>query len=250
MSTSLKELEGTNIANLLFLMEYLTEHANGVILWVVLIMKELRVLFLDGFWTLGEIRQMLSSIPQDLEQCYEEMVRRIMKEIERGNGTSRHTREQCVAKTQMMLSWPTFFYRPLSVREFRDIMAIGDIEARKVPVDVIEINTAPISSTLTSLLSVYRLHSENQVHRAVLYFGGGCLESGGGPKYSHTQSHQNVLKTDVLQLLHRSAKDSLLWNTRAAPFQLHAALVCFYHFIAWDQVPAAVTSGAWSSDGS
>lgn len=219
-SSGLKELEATNITDLLFLVEYLLEHANGIILWVVLIMRELRGLFLGGFWTLGDIRDMVSSLPKDLEQCYEEMIRRIMKGAERDKETRQYGREHCVAKTQMMLSWATFAYRPLTIREFRDVIAMGDIQTRDLSLNNVNVDPASISSA--SLLSEHRLHNEKQVHSAVLYFCGGFLESVGSPRYSHTQSHQHYSKTDVLQLLHRSAKDFLIWNHRAAPFQLHA----------------------------
>jgi Ankyrin repeats (3 copies) len=218
-STGFGELEETSITDLLFLWEYLIEHANGVILWVVLIIKELRSLFLEGFWTLREVKQMVSSLPQDLEQCYEEMIARIMKAHEKNKLKDRFGKEQLVAKTHMMLTWATFAYRPLTFGEFRDVIAIWDIQnlyqsAHNIPKD---------STTFPpmSLLPEYRLQNEKQVHKAVLYFCGGFLESVGGVKYKHDQSFRHVSKTDVLQLLHRSAKDFLLSNNRATPFQLH-----------------------------
>lgn len=209
-SNIFKGPEDTSITDLFFLSEYLIEHANGIILWVVLIIRELRELLIGGFWTLGQTKDMLSSLPQDLEQCYEGIVRRIMKSVERERYGSQQGREQRMAKTQMMLSWVTFAYRPLNLREFRDVIAIGDIQARNLSSDKIDVDTV--------LLSEHRLRSEKQVHSAVLHFCGGFLESG-GVKYNNTKHHS---KTDILQLLHRSAKDFLLYNKRAAPFQLQS----------------------------
>jgi hypothetical protein len=213
-----KQLEETNITDLYFAKDYILQHANGIILWVVLIIKELRSLFLDGFWTLIEIKQMLSSLPRDLEQCYEEMIRRIMKGAERDSQRGKYAIEQRLTKTQMMLSWATFAVRPLTLEEFREIIAIGDIESQIATEKTERNNMPPLSST--TLLTEHRFHNEKQVHRAVIHFCSGLLETMDGVRFVHTQSHRYVSATDVVQLLHRSAKDFLLYNKRAGRFQM------------------------------
>jgi ankyrin repeat protein/energy-coupling factor transporter ATP-binding protein EcfA2 len=213
-----KELEETNASDLIFIREYLLEHANGIILWVVLILKELTSLFLDGFWTLREIREMLSSLPRDLEQCYEEMIRRILKEVEKSGTRSRYGKERHLEKTLTMLSWAAFAFRPLTIQEFREIIAIGDFEARKV------MPQAGLGSEpSTVVLAEHRLHNQKQVHKAVLYFCSGFLETVDGARLMTSKSRKYVSDTDILQLLHRSAKDFLLRNPRARPFQLQLA---------------------------
>jgi energy-coupling factor transporter ATP-binding protein EcfA2 len=57
------------VDDLRFVNDYLISNANGVILWVVLILKELRLALKVGFWTLNKIRELLTSLPKDLEHC-------------------------------------------------------------------------------------------------------------------------------------------------------------------------------------
>ena len=131
------------------------------------------------------MRQKLSNLPRDLEQCYEEMIRRIMRGAEKDQQRGRDGRELHISKTKMMLSWATYACRPLTFAEFRDIIAIGDIQQQELSLDTTNVSAA-------SLLSEYRLGSEKQVHKAVLHYCGGFLEPIGAVKYTHTQSRHHI----------------------------------------------------------
>src|SRR6266536_1972989 len=60
-----------------FVKKYLVEAAEGVILWVVLVIDELYHHIIRGFWTLREIRAKLFSLPKDLEETYSGIINRL-----------------------------------------------------------------------------------------------------------------------------------------------------------------------------
>jgi len=107
-----------NISDLSFVRDYLIQNANRVILWVVLILKDLEQTFNTGFWSLKEIKEMLTSLPRDLEQWYVEMIRRIIQDTEREFQKRNYPKHQRLAKTKLMLSWATFAKRAMTIEEF------------------------------------------------------------------------------------------------------------------------------------
>ena len=188
-----------------FVGEYLTRHADGVILWVVLILDKLLRHVEKGSHTKREIKEKLESLPMGLESIYEEIVVRLRgKHDEKG-----------IAQGRLMLTWGSFAKRPLTVQELRDAIAIptetGYVFER--PTDFLdenrihipdETNWAPIRRRIAdmcgSLLEVVRPNSENLIK-------------------IHCKSRR-VKPTYVVQLLHQTVKDFLVHSNSASPLNL------------------------------
>ncbi|TDZ15835.1 Vegetative incompatibility protein HET-E-1 [Colletotrichum orbiculare MAFF 240422] len=91
----------------------LIDHADGVILWVVLVLRELGALFEDPSCTPTRILKALDQIPENLEDLYEDMFVRL-----RASPTRSH------AKAALLFTWLLFAQSTLKVCEVRDIVAI------------------------------------------------------------------------------------------------------------------------------
>ena len=97
-----------------FVRDYLIRKAEGVILWVVLIIKELTRQVAKGYYTIRAIKERLESLPTDLKNMYWDIVGRL---------SQTHSREALV-EARLMLVLVAFCKRPLTLREFRDAVAI------------------------------------------------------------------------------------------------------------------------------
>ncbi|TDZ39082.1 Protein SERAC1 [Colletotrichum spinosum] len=91
----------------------LIDHADGVILWVVLVLRELGALFEDPSCTPTRILKALDKIPENLEDLYEDMFVRL-----RASPTRSH------AKAARLFTWLLFAQNTLKVCEVRDIIAM------------------------------------------------------------------------------------------------------------------------------
>jgi len=220
--------QNMNISDLSFVRDYLIQNANGVILWVVLILKDLEQTFNTGFWSLKEIKEMLTRLPRDLEQWYVEMIRRIVQDTEREFQKRNYPKHQRLAKTKLMLSWATFAKRAMTIKEFRDVIAISDIAFQDA--DRNSQHGAPISVSPVTLLAESRIQDTKQAKKAIAYFCNGLLEvlSSSTSHSLRHRHHRRVDPADLVQLLHRSAKDFLILDERTSPFHLE------YYFGAYD----------------
>ena len=97
-----------------FVGKYLVQNAEGVILWVVLIIKELTVQVANGCCTIRELNKKLESLPTNLQNVYRDIVGRL---------SQTHSPEALV-EARLMLVLVAFCKRPLTVGEFRDAVAI------------------------------------------------------------------------------------------------------------------------------
>ena len=88
---------------------YLKKNARGVFLWISLIVKALK----RKGWTISELEQEARRFPLELVDFYRQMVQRLAR------NDSTMTDE-----TNRMLIFATFAERPLSVAEFRDVIAV------------------------------------------------------------------------------------------------------------------------------
>ena len=94
--------------------EYIVQHAQGVFVWVNLVREELLRFAKDG-GTTNQIFGFLQSLPTELEEFYEI----ILKRLERGSA-------QYVEDGRGMLQFVLFACRPLKLEELRQALAIGD----------------------------------------------------------------------------------------------------------------------------
>jgi hypothetical protein len=91
----------------------LLEHADGVILWVKMIIRDFISLARSGSCTLGQFHRVRSTIPKRLSDLYCDMVLRI-RNARYGNATL----------ARYILSWLLFAGRTLRIDELRDVIAM------------------------------------------------------------------------------------------------------------------------------
>jgi hypothetical protein len=95
--------------------DYITEHAQGVFVWVGLVTNELQCATETGC-SVSDVLQLLKELPQELEELYECMFLRL---------------ENCKIKRDIqdairLFRFVLFTLRPLTVEELRDALAVPD----------------------------------------------------------------------------------------------------------------------------
>jgi hypothetical protein len=101
------------IPELDFVRDYLIENADGVILWVVLIIQDLIKVAKSGASTIRELRHKLSTIPTSLNDLYRDILIKIRK--------GPYSNEQ---QAEYVFAWLIYANRPLKVSEFQDVVAM------------------------------------------------------------------------------------------------------------------------------
>ncbi|KAH9212913.1 hypothetical protein DL95DRAFT_463570 [Leptodontidium sp. 2 PMI_412] len=190
-----------------FARDYVLRNANGVILWVVMILRELIKIAKSGVFTAAKLQAMVSTIPTSVQELYEDILRRI-----KARGPEDRRESQYVA------SWLLFAGRALRVDEFRDAFAMFHWNKGCSTHNFLDNNRvrsmvktwAPVRSLLENL-------------------GGGLVEivpaQAGSAKTSWQK--QKVQPHDQIQLIHQTAKDFLLSNPDPLLFEVsHADGLC------------------------
>ncbi|KAL7957334.1 hypothetical protein V8C34DRAFT_325437 [Trichoderma compactum] len=97
---------------------HLTNNAKGVILWVTLIINQLMQHCHTGGITLEELERLLHSLPHDLMEYYEYMVKELEKKLDKDQ----------LARSRKALMWVsgTSFVRALTIQEPWDALAIPE----------------------------------------------------------------------------------------------------------------------------
>ncbi|PNP57453.1 hypothetical protein THARTR1_02450 [Trichoderma harzianum] len=97
---------------------HLANNAKGVILWVTLIINELMQHCRTGGITLEELEKLLHSLPHDLMEYYEYMVRELEQRLDKDQ----------LARSRKALMWVsgTSFVRALTIQELWDALAIPE----------------------------------------------------------------------------------------------------------------------------
>ena len=88
----------------------LLEKANGVFLWVILVMKRLEGM-IDGGESISSLREELKAVPSDLHRLYGQLVQSFQEDVSRGN-------------MLQILRWALFSQKPLTAGELRHAMAL------------------------------------------------------------------------------------------------------------------------------
>ncbi|KAF8536357.1 hypothetical protein BDD12DRAFT_663390, partial [Trichophaea hybrida] len=102
--------------------EYIVKHAQGVFIWVALV-KETLLAYADKGYTKNQIFVYLKSLPTELEGFY----RRILNQLENGEKLD-------IEVGTKMFRLVLLAYRPLTVTEFRDALAIpDDLQVKFIP---------------------------------------------------------------------------------------------------------------------
>ncbi|KAA8893235.1 hypothetical protein FN846DRAFT_229021 [Sphaerosporella brunnea] len=98
---------------------YIVEHAQGVFLWVHLVLEELLMCAQNGYTT-KRIFDDLQSLPTELEDFYQF----ILKKLEKGKPDD-------ITDGFRMFELVLFAYRPLKVMELRDALAVQELGQNK-----------------------------------------------------------------------------------------------------------------------
>lgn len=115
--------------------EQLLSRAQGVFLWVRLVMYELKCA--ESLMNLAGIREILDSKPDELDDLYERLLRKV---------ESRH-----LHKVEAMIHWVLFAKRPLSLEEFQYAIAIHTNEHRFSSMEELEASMSPSQMTMESI---------------------------------------------------------------------------------------------------
>jgi hypothetical protein len=175
-----------------FVAEYLLAHADGVILWVVMIIRELLKIAESGAFTVQQLRKTLSSIPTSLHELYLDILGKVK--------TGKHSN---VKQAKYIFSWLLFAGRTLRVDEFRDVTAMFHWGK---------------SSRSESFLQRNRVRhytkSWNPTRTLIANLCEALIEIVPSNKKPSSEFwyNRNVSGDDSVQLIHQTAKDFLLSN--------------------------------------
>ena len=171
--------------------EYLLRKAEGVILWVVLIIKELTHEVEKGYYTIKALKEKLESLPTDLKNMYWDIVGRL---------SQTHSREALV-EARLMIVLVAFCKRPLTVQEFRDAVAI--------PHDTsLEPET---SRSFDERRIVVRRKNWAPVRRRIVEMCGCLLEITTPISRTATRLSNHTVRADhIVQFLHQTSREFLL----------------------------------------
>ncbi|MCJ1367017.1 hypothetical protein MMC16_006149 [Acarospora aff. strigata] len=205
LNSCFNQVKDSEQGELNFIRAYLLKHAQGVILWVTLIITELKHHVEKGMYTFIELKELLFHLPLDLDTVY----RRIIHDLEQKQDKA----EQ--AKARRILAWVSgaSAKQPLQLKEILDALAVpSDLEAALKSVD------DPI------LANRPRFRSWNHFRRSLYEFCGPLVEVIRPTAVAriHLTDESNVDTIDetindfwdvgptsVVQLLHQTVKDFL-----------------------------------------
>jgi len=192
-----------DVPELDFLRDYILKHADGVTLWVVMIIRELLEVAKSGTCTMLQLQAMLSTIPTSLNDLYRDVVRKIR--------TGPYSN---IKQARYVFSWVLFAGRTLRVDELRDAIAMfhwddsltekgGEQFLRENRVGQLTRTWNPTRALLSNIC-------------------GGFLEivpCGIEPSQT-TWKYRSVRPDDYVQLIHQTAKDFLLTDPEAKFLEL------------------------------
>lgn len=121
--------------------EYINSHAEGVFVWVVLVLNDISRMVGNGCVSLAELFQRVRSLPTELQGkdgFYRRMISRLSEDANQNEGMIR--------KGKTMMGWVAFAKRPLSIDELGDALVAsasfnqrgtGDPQAAKSSIETL-----------------------------------------------------------------------------------------------------------------
>jgi hypothetical protein len=108
-----------------FVDDYMAKHAQGVFLWVSLVMNELVRLASTGP-SQKELEDSFRKLPPDLNTFYKSIIDRLVKKADQDEIVEKanQVKFDMIEKGAKMLNWVTFAERPLTRKEFQDAIAV------------------------------------------------------------------------------------------------------------------------------
>ncbi|KAI1392843.1 uncharacterized protein F4822DRAFT_142953 [Hypoxylon trugodes] len=182
-----------DIPELKFMKDYILKHADGVILWVVLVLREIESFVeLNGVDNVWELKKELTKFPTDLAATYEGMLERL--------NTRKPRNPQ---KSSYVFSWLLFSESRMTLCDMREVLAMfgwcdysDDIRRTFLHERSILQQEDPWSPTWKQLS----------------YICGGFIEIVPYEKYTleALQGNNALDSDDPVQLIHRTAREFLL----------------------------------------
>ena len=184
---------------------YLVSNARGCILWVTLVIAELRNLISTPYGTpkrysLDDIGTTIVTLPSDYEKFYDRVIRKLR---------DRCTDEKYCEYLNRMFQWTAFARRSLGLREFRDAMAIPALTKHNG-------HPQPLK----------RIHAKLNALAKLIVDDSGCLVEVvqvNARLVSRSESSENLSHraSDTVQFIHHTVSE-LLGRPSAEPFRLNA----------------------------
>jgi len=179
--------------------KYLNDHAQGVFLWVSIIINELELWAAEGGYTEAEIRSKVKPFPLELIDYYKSITKQL---AEKDPVTQQEARK--------LLEWVTYAERPIRADEFWDIIAV------------------PSDLDCTHLLSAHyfqslKLPKLRDVRKRIQKDCGDLIEIKRSP-YSKDMDDRDLHQNDVIQLFHQTVREFLIRPDKSAePFHIEEA---------------------------
>jgi ankyrin repeat protein len=95
---------------------HIIDRADGVFLWVSLVLKEVKTLVADGF-SAEDLKRLHKILPRELEDLYKLIIQRLAESLP----------EHHIKEGRKLLAWATFSLRPLTVEELQDAIVVPSI---------------------------------------------------------------------------------------------------------------------------
>jgi hypothetical protein len=183
---------------------YLQKYAEGVILWVTLILGELEDLAYDGLLNLTELEERAKGLPRELDSLYEHIVTYLQE----------RSSELDLMKTRstlILVAGSALLGRPLRVREMWEALAIPSNidEALNMVADPIISNRTRINSW-----AGFRRQLRKRCGPLIEIVNASELVPGVGPD---DVVDEDIGPEDIVQFMHRTVKDFLLSQERSGP---------------------------------
>lgn len=180
---------------------YLRDNADGVILWVTLVLGELEAYASTGMVTLKELEKRARSLPVELDKFYEYIVGRVTK------GLSGEDLKK-IRMTFILISGSATLGRPLCLREMWEALAVPSDVAQALKSD-----RDPIIANRIGFKSW--LGFRRQLRRKC----GALIEvvKGEDAMLGEKSAYLDVGPDDTVQFMHRTIKDFLESPEREGP---------------------------------
>jgi len=186
----------------------LLERADGQILWVNLVLRELQIEFAGkGAYSPKLLEEILDSLPEGLERLYEELIRRLQRRLS--------SRE--LDRARSMLTLVCSAPRPLSLTEFRDALAMRDWKGSS--------SSAPFQDHLDARrIRLFQKYNWAPIERDIVDTCG-CLLEVVRPASALSQPTSELRKGYIgpeftIQTSHQTAKEFLTRGSRAQPLDI------------------------------
>ncbi|MCJ1388247.1 hypothetical protein MMC18_001092 [Xylographa bjoerkii] len=168
--------------------DYMIANAEGVVLWVILVINDLKQQVSRGLYSFTELREHLQNLPTALDKFYVQIVKDLQQ---------RHSSAE-IEKARRILLWISFAVRPMTIEEICETISVPFEEQYKD----------------FSMLVRRRIHksSWNQARLGLMEWCGPFIEVIHSNMVDSTQigrARRTTEANDNVQLLHQTVKDFL-----------------------------------------